>query len=59
MKIGASQGKVKAYALVLDKDGNPKVDDPFSIPLEIYNSLSESQKAYIENQKRLSKDSKE
>lgn len=51
MKIGAKAGKIKAYALVLDKDGNPKVDDPHSLPPEIYNSLTESEKAYIENLK--------
>lgn len=40
-------GKFKGFALVRDKDGNPKVDDPDNLPPEIYNALTDKDKEYL------------
>lgn len=39
--------KVTLFALVRDRDGNPKVDDPKALPPEIISALSESDRAYL------------
>jgi hypothetical protein len=42
-------GKVKVYALVRDKNGKPKIDDPENIPAEIWDALTDDEKLEIEN----------
>ena len=46
-RVGAGQGKIMAYVLVRDKKGRPKVDDPASVPQEVWDKLSESDKQWI------------
>lgn len=47
MNISAPKVKIKAFAIVRDKDGNPKVDNPDTLPKEIIDALSEKDKAYL------------
>lgn len=45
--LSAKPMKIKAYALVRDKHGRPKVDDPSTLPPEIINALSKEDLEYI------------
>ena len=38
------RGKIKAYALVRDKDGKPKIDNIKGIPSQIWEMLTEQEK---------------
>lgn len=42
-----SIGKVKAYALVRDKDGKPKIDDIHGVPESIWELLTEDEKLEV------------
>ena len=46
------QSKIKAYILVRDKYGRPKLDNYNNIPKEVYDSLTDKDKIYIEKQRR-------
>lgn len=45
----AIKAKIKAYALVRDKDGNPKFDNVRNIPASIWNSLTAKEQSDIRN----------
>ena len=51
MYIGAMRQsptpKLKLFALVRDRDGRPKVDDPSTLPPEIVAALSPEDRAYL------------
>lgn len=47
MKMKPTQSDVKAYFLVRDKDGNPLVDDIKTIPPQVWDSLSETDKQFL------------
>lgn len=49
VNVGAQPGKIKAYGLVRDKNGRPKVDDVTAIPPEVWETLSEEDKRYLLN----------
>lgn len=42
----ATDAKVTGYALIINKDGMPCIAEPLSVPDEVWNSLTESQKMY-------------
>lgn len=42
--VKAEDAKFKGYALVRDKNGKPKIDDPYSIPKPIFDMLTEQEK---------------
>lgn len=41
--IGAQLGRVKAFGLVRDKDGNPKIDNPDTLPQELKDLLTDAE----------------
>jgi hypothetical protein len=41
------KAKWKAFALIRDKDGKPKIDDKNNIPEQIWNMLTETEKQEI------------
>lgn len=45
--IGASLGKVKAYALIIDKNGMPRIDKPCETPKEVWLTLTQEQKDFV------------
>lgn len=47
----ALDGTVKLVALVRDKDGKPKFDDPHNVPDVIMDMLTDDDKAYLETLK--------
>jgi len=47
--IQAPPGKFKAFALVRDKDGKPKIDDPKNCPPEILEMLTDEEKEELFN----------
>ncbi|CAH9012323.1 hypothetical protein VP501E541_P0032 [Vibrio phage 501E54-1] len=49
MQLAPTKSDVKAYFLVLDAEGMPLVDDPASLPAEVYNNLNDAQKEHIDN----------
>ena len=42
-KIGAQDGEWKAYGLVRDKDGKPRIDDPDTLPQEVRDMLTDDE----------------
>ena len=46
-KLSVKPGKVKAYGLVRDKDGNPKIDKIQDIPPAIWALLTEEERQAI------------
>jgi hypothetical protein len=38
--VKSTSGKFKAFALVRDKDGKPKIDDPATLPAELFKALT-------------------
>jgi hypothetical protein len=42
-RLGASDGKWTGYGLVRDKDGNPKIDDPATLPQQIKDMLTDEE----------------
>lgn len=48
----AKTGTMKGYAIVRDKDGRPKFDNPHNIPKQILDVLTDDDKAYIEELKK-------
>lgn len=49
MKTQANNIRIKAYAIVRDRFGRIKVDDPSTIPPEIYNTLTDKDKEDIKH----------
>ena len=49
---GAQTGKWKGFALVRDKDGRPKIDDPATLPEEIKEMLTDEEYFSIYKQAR-------
>lgn len=49
LTITSPQGTVKMSALVRDKEGKPKFDDPENIPPELWELLTTSEKEAIKN----------
>jgi len=47
LSVKAGEAVMKGYALVRDKNGNPKVDHPENIPTEVWDQLSEKDKEFI------------
>lgn len=45
----ANSSKFKGYALVRDKHGKPKIDDPMNLPKPIFDMLTEEEKKEIYN----------
>lgn len=41
--VKALSGKMVAYALVRDKNGKPKIDDPANLPYEIFVALTDEE----------------
>ena len=48
----AQAGKWRGFALVRDKDGNPKIDDPATLPDEIKELLTDDEYFKIYKQAR-------
>ena len=48
-KLGARQGKVRAFGLVRDKAGKPKIDNIQGIPRPIWDLLTEGEKQEIKD----------
>lgn len=44
MTAKATPGRFRGFALVRDKDGKPKIDNYSTLPVEIFNMLSEDEK---------------
>jgi len=51
MSSKAKASNFKGYLLVRDKDGKPKFDDIFNIPTYFWNTLTESEKSVVENER--------
>jgi hypothetical protein len=51
MQVGAKKARIKAWCLVRGPDGKPKFDDIFNIPKEFWDSLTDEDKRYIENER--------
>ena len=47
MNVSATRTKFKGYALVRDKDGKPKIDNPATLPRPIFDMLTEEEKEEI------------
>lgn len=47
--VKTQAGKFKAFGLVRDKDGRPKIDDIHNIPDPIWDMLTEAEQQEIEN----------
>ena len=50
--VGSQQGKFKGYALVRDKHGNPKIDNPETLPQQIKDMLTDAEYLTIYKTKR-------
>ena len=44
METRPKRGKIKAFGVVIDKNGKIKCDDPYSLPPEILDELTEQEK---------------
>ena len=51
-KVGAQAGEFKGYALVRDKNGNPRIDDPENLPQQIKDMLTDDEYFEIYKQAR-------
>jgi hypothetical protein len=49
--IGAKAGQWRAYGVVRDKDGKPRIDDPNNIPDEMWKMLTPEEQKEIKNGK--------
>ena len=49
MSLVTDTGKTKAFVLVRDKDGNPKIDDYASCPEEIKQMLTDKEREEFSN----------
>lgn len=47
INIKSTRGKFVAFTLVRDKNGNPKVDDPQNLPVEIFKAFSDEDVKFI------------
>lgn len=47
--VKATPGAFKGYALIRDKEGNPKIDDPMNLPKPIFDMLTKKEKEEIYN----------
>jgi hypothetical protein len=45
----SKRAKIKAIALVRDKNGNPKIDDPYNIHPSVLNALTQNDINYLYN----------
>lgn len=45
-KMKATKAKVSGYALIIDKDGMPCIQNPSSVPFEVWNGLTDEQKEH-------------
>ena len=50
--IGAQRSGFKGYALIRDKDGNPRIDDPETLPQQIKDMLTDEEYFKIYGHKR-------
>ena len=50
--VGAQPGGFKGFALVRDKDGNPKIDNPETLPQQIKDMLTDEEYLTIYKTKR-------
>ena len=50
--VSAQRGKFKAFGIVRDKYGKPRIDDPDNLPKEIWDMLTPEEQQEIENGKR-------
>lgn len=41
--------KMKGYALIIDKDGMPRIQNPLSVPDDVWNGLTEKQQTFANN----------
>lgn len=47
MNAAASDSKIKLVGIVRDKDGNPRFDDPFNVPADIFKALTPNDIEYL------------
>ncbi len=47
--VTAGKSKIKAFGLVRDKNGKPKIDDINNIPTQIWDMLTNKEPEEIEN----------
>ena len=47
--VGMSNGEIKGYMLVLNKDGMPKVEFPELVPDHVWKSFTQEQKDFVNN----------
>ena len=47
--VKTQPGKFKAFGLVRDKDGKPKIDDINNIPKQIWDMLTETEQQEIDH----------
>lgn len=50
VNVQVRKAKIHGYAMIIDKDGMPVIDDPSSVPPEAWNRLTKEQKAYANAQ---------
>lgn len=48
----AGRGRFVGVAIVRDKDGNPKFDDPNNVPQVVFDQLTDADKAYLKTLKQ-------
>ena len=44
------KAKIKGYALIIDKYGRPRIDDPLNVPDIVWNNLSQEHKNHVNSQ---------
>ena len=47
--VGTKPARVQMVALIRDKNGKPRIDDPENIPPAIFNLLTQAEKEALKN----------
>jgi len=50
INLQVGKAKIKAYVMIIDKNGNPVIDDPSTVPPEAWAKLTPEQKKYANAQ---------